>query len=142
MKNKDKNLFKYALIMIFAVLVLVLIALFSQNKVSEIEADYKTQILENQKSSEVYQEKLVKLEEENKKLKEEKIKLEEKISETEQNSANQTEYNQQIKILSDIYLMIENGDKNGAKAELEKISDISFDETAENFKKALIKLLK
>lgn len=142
MKNKDKNLFKYALIMIFAVLVLVLIALFSQNKVSEIEADYKTQILENQKSSEVYQEKMVKLEEENKKLKEEKIKLEEKITEAEQNSANQTEYNQQIKILSDIYLMIENGDKNGAKAELEKISDTNFDETAENFKKALIKLLK
>lgn len=142
MKNKDKNLFKYALIMIFAVLVLVLIALFSQNKVSEIEAEYKNQILENQKSSEAYQEKLVKLEEENKKLKEEKIKLEEKISETEQNFANQTEYNQQIKILSDIYIMIEKGDKNGAKAELEKISDISFDETAENFKKALNKLLK
>ena len=47
-----------------------------------------------------------------------------------------------MKILSDIYLLIESGDKEKAKEELEKFDTSTFDDTIINYKKALIELVK
>ena len=44
-----------------------------------------------------------------------------------------------MKILSDIYLLIEDGQTQKAKDELEKFDTSTFDDTIVNFKKALIK---
>ena len=142
MEKLDKNLFKYAIIMICAVLAIILVALFSQSKVSDSESEYKKEITENQKKSEEYQKRLVALEEENKNLKTENKKLGEELSKAGEDAAGQTDYIQQMKTLSDIYLMAESGDKNGAKKELEKLDGIALDETAESFKGAIEKLLK
>lgn len=52
------------------------------------------------------------------------------------------EYSQAMKILSDIYLLVENKDFKAAKKELEKFDTSTFDDTVINFKKALEKLIK
>lgn len=142
MKKIDKNLFVYALIMICVVLVIVLAVLFSQNKISDLEEGYKTEISETQKKTQAYQEKMVALEEKNKTLKKEKEEAEKKLAEKGEESAGQTEYIQQMKILSDIYNIIEDKNFAEAKSELEKLDGVIKDETAENFKKALEGLIK
>lgn len=142
MIKPDKNLFRYAIIMICAVLLLVFAALFSQSRVSEIEEEYKKEITESQKKTGEYQEKLVRLEEDNKILKEEVKNYESELNRIKQESSGQTEYYQQMKILSDIFVMIKNGDKEGAKAELLKLEDLAMDETAENYKNALEEILR
>lgn len=142
MIKPDKNLFRYAIIMICAVLLLVFAALFSQSRVSEIEEEYKKEITESQKKTGEYQEKLVRLEEDNKILKEEVKNYENELNRIKQESSGQTEYYQQMKILSDIFVMIKNGDKEGAKAELLKLEDLVMDETAENYKNALEEILR
>lgn len=138
----DKNLFRYAIIMICAVLLLVFAALFSQSRVSEIEEEYKKEITESQKKTGEYQEKLVRLEEDNKILKEKVENYESELNRIKQESSERTEYYQQMKILSDIFVMIKNGDKEGAKAELLKLEDFAMDETAENYKNALEEILR
>lgn len=142
MIKPDKNLFRYALIMICAVLLLVFAALFSQSRITEIEEEYKTEITENQKKTGEYQQRLVRLEEENKTLKEEIKIYESEISKIGEDSSGHTEYYQQMKILSDIYMMIKSGDEEGADEELDKLKGIELDETAENYKKALIEILR
>ena len=52
------------------------------------------------------------------------------------------EYSQAMKILSDIYLLIENKDFEKAKKELSKFDTSTFDDTVINFKKALTDLIK
>ena len=83
-----------------------------------------------------YEEKLNTLEKENTSLKKELNELKNKNA---SDISAETTYNQAMKILSDIYLLIEDGQTQKAKDELEKFDTSTFDDTIVNFKKALIK---
>ena len=138
MKKSDRKIFVYALIMAASVLLIILIAAMSEMRTDKLENNYKKIITEQTKAAENYSEKLVKLQEENAKLKKELNEIKTKASEV--TSSGET-YNQAMKLLSDIYLLIESGDKEKAKTELEKFDTSTFDDTIINYKKALLKLI-
>lgn len=138
MKKEDRKIFVYALIMAASVLLIILIAAMSEMRTDKLENNYKKIITEQTKAAENYSEKLVNLQEENAKLKKELSEIKTKASEV--TSSGET-YNQAMKLLSDIYLLIESGDKEKAKTELEKFDTSTFDDTVINYKKALLKLI-
>ena len=138
MKKEDRKIFVYALIMAASVLLIILIAAISEMRTDKLENNYKKIITEQTKAAENYSEKLVNLQEENAKLKKELSEIKTKASEV--TSSGET-YNQAMKLLSDIYLLIESGDKEKAKTELEKFDTSTFDDTVINYKKALLKLV-
>lgn len=138
MKKSDRKIFVYALIMAASVLLIILIAAMSEMRTDKLENNYKKIITEQTKAAENYSEKLANLQEENAKLKKELSEIKTKASEV--TSSGET-YNQAMKILSDIYLLIESGDKEKAKTELEKFDTSTFDDTIINYKKALLKLI-
>lgn len=139
MKKANKKIFIYALIMSAAVLVIILISCLSEMKIDKLEDNYEKIIMEHSKDAENYSNKVALLEKENDELKKELDRLKNKKSEVI--SSGET-YNQATKILSDIYLLIESGEKEKAKKELEKFDTSTFDDTVINYKKALEALIK
>lgn len=138
MKKADKKIFLYALVMSGAVLLIILISFLSEMKVNDLEQNYNEIILKHSEEAKNYSDRLQILQEENNSLKKELNKL--KNKESEIISSGET-YNQATKILSDIFLLIESGEKVKAKAELEKFDTSTFDDTIINYKKALEKLI-
>ena len=138
MKKADKKIFLYALVMSGAVLLIILISFLSEMKVNDLEQNYNEIILKHSEEAKNYSDRLQILQEENNSLKKELNKL--KNKESEIISSGET-YNQATKILSDIFLLIESGEKDKAKAELEKFDISTFDDTIINYKKALEKLI-
>lgn len=138
MKKADKKIFLYALVMSGAVLLIILISFLSEMKVNDLEQNYNEIILKHSEEAKNYSDRLQILQEENNSLKKELNKL--KNKESEIISSGET-YNQATKILSDIFFLIESGEKDKAKAELEKFDTSTFDDTIINYKKALEKLI-
>lgn len=139
MKKEDKKIFIYALLMSGAVLLIILISCLSDMKFDSMENNYKKIITEQTNEAESYAKNLQLLQEENVKLKNELDELKNKSSKI---TSDGETYSQAMKILSDIYLLIESGDKEKAKEELEKFDTSTFDDTIINYKKALIELVK
>ena len=138
MKKDDRKIFLYAMIMAAAVLVIIVVAYMSEMKIDSVEDSYKKIITEQSQKAENVSKELQLLQEENVRLKKELNELKNKKAETI--SSGET-YNQETKILSDIYLLIESGDIGKAKKELEKFDTSTFDDTIINYKKALEKLI-
>ena len=128
--------------MIAAVLVLILFAYFSEQRYENMEDVFENQILVQQEKSELFQKKVEILEEKNLELEKENKKLKKELNSKNGSSSNSETYQQSMKLLSEIYLLIENGETEKAKAELKKFDTSTFDDTVISFKKALENLVK
>lgn len=138
MKKDDRKIFLYALLMSAAVLVIIVVAYMSEMKIDSVEDSYEKIITEQSQKAENVSKELQLLQEENVRLNTELNELKNKKAETI--SSGET-YNQATKLLSDIYLLIESGDIEKARKELEKFDTSTFDDTIINYKKALQKLI-
>ena len=128
--------------MIFAVLVIILYAYFSELRFNDMENDYETQIKTQEQKTSAFQNKIKTLEEKNVALEKEVKTLKKELEKSSGSASDNETYQQALKILSDIYLLIENKEYDKAKTELEKFDTTTFDDTVVNYKKALETLLK
>ena len=141
MKKFDKRVFTYFIIMLCSVIMLLVFAYLSGEKIETIENDFADKVsvhekttLENQDKITSLSNKVDELEKENKKLKE--------LLEGSSSVSNGETYQQSMKILSDIFLLIENKEFAKAKEELKNFDTTGADDTILNFKKALENLVK
>ncbi len=141
MKKFDKRVFTYFIIMMCSVILLLVFAYLSGEKIETMENDLADKVsvhekitLENQDKITQLSNKVSELESENKKLKE--------LLEESPSASNGETYQQSMKILSDIYLLIENKEYGKAKTELKNFDTTGADDTVLNFKKALENLVK
>ena len=142
MKKFDRKIFLYAIIMIAAVLVLILFVYFSEQRYENMEDVFENQILIQEEKTELFQEKIKMLEEKNLELEKENKNLKKELNTKSGSSSNGETYQQSMKMLSEIYLLIESGEIEKAKAELERFDTSTFDDTVISFKKALENLVK
>ena len=137
MTKQKKNNFLIPLILIGAILVIFIITYMSEMEIKNLEKEQIKILSEKEEEIENLKNELEFLKEENKNLSENLETLKSKKGETV--ASGQT-YNQAMKILSDIYLLIESGDAERAKRELNKFDTSTFDDTIISYKKALLKL--
>ncbi len=122
-KKNYKKLYGYALIMVLCVLAIVLVTALSENRLEDYKGEYEEAMTAGQKQIQQLEEKIVQLTNENQKLKNEQEKT--------QSLGSDLITNQQIiSDLKDIYLQYKTGDAKGAKAELDKIEPMGFDDGA------------
>ena len=148
MKKFDKRVFTYFIIMICSVILLLCFAYFSGEKIDTLEKNYDDMVSVQAKVAHDGQIKISELENEIEKLKAENENLKNqnenltKSLEDKLSAADPETYQQSMKILADIYLLIENEEFDKAKTELERFDTTRADDTILNFKKALENLLK
>lgn len=141
MKKFDKRVFTYFIIMLFSVIILLVFAYLSGEKIDTLEKDYFDMVSVQEKIVHDGQNKITQLSNKVNELEKENKKLKELIDESSIASNGET-YRQSMKILSDIYLLIENKEYKKAKTELEKFDTLGADDTVLSFKKALENLIK
>lgn len=141
MKKFDKRVFTYFIIMLCCVILLLVFAYLSGEKIETMENDLADKVSVHEKITLENQDKITELSNKVKELENENKKLKEMLDENSIVSNGET-YQQSMKILSDIYLLIENKEFEKAKKELEKFDTTGADDTVLNFKKALENLIK
>ncbi len=141
MKKFDKRVFTYFIIMLCSVIMLLVFAYLSGEKIDTLEKDYFDMVSVQEKIVHDGQNKITQLSNKVNELEKENKKLKELIDESSIASNGET-YRQSMKILSDIYLLIENKEYKKAKTELEKFDTLGADDTVLSFKKALENLIK
>ena len=138
MKKHKIRIIIFALINVVFIFALLLALNLLQTKFNFSDNPYKKTIEEQAREIKDTRKQLDLLKEENLMLSKELNEARNKKSENISSSAT---YNQATKLLSDIYLLIESGDKEKAKKELEKFDTATLDDTIINYKKALLKLI-
>lgn len=141
MKKIDKRVFTYFIIMLLSVIMLLVFAYFSGERIETMENDLADKVSVHEKITLENQDKITQLSNKVSELEKENKRLKELLEESPIASSGET-YQQSMKILSDIYLLIENKEFKKAKAELEKFDTAGADDTVLNFKKALENLIK
>ncbi len=131
MNEENKKPIGYIIVLAIAVVAIVVIALLSDARMDKTANEYQT-ALNNQikKTDEYYKEN-------------EQLKKENSALKSEGGEPSQTDegYVRSMKKLSDIYLLIDDGDTEAASKELLKFKAETDAPEIESFKKALIKLL-
>ena len=148
MRRIDKRVFTYFIIMMCSVILLLVFAYFSGEKMETMEKDFADKISAQEKLTSDNEGKISELKKEVETLRAENEKIKEqnesltKSLEERVSAADPETYQQSMKILSDIYLLIENGETKKAKTELERFDTTRADDSVVNFKKALGELVK
>ena len=135
MKKNYRKLFGYGIIMAVCVLIIVLIACLSENRIEVYEDEYEKSVLATQKQLDGLEEKIVELTNENFELK----KQLEKINGLESDLVTTQ---QALSDMKDIFEIYKNGDLVGAKKAYEKIEPIGFDDSTLAYYELLGELLK
>ena len=141
MKKFDKRVFTYFIIMLLSVILLLVFAYLSGEKIETMENDLADKVSVHEKITLENQDKITQLSNKVSELEKENKKLKNLLDENSVTSNGET-YQQSMKILSDIYLLIENKEFEKAAAELKKFDTLGADDTILNFKKALENLIK
>ncbi len=141
MRKIDKRVFTYFIIMLLSVILLLVFAYLSGEKIETMENDLADKVSVHEKITLENQDKITELSNKVKELENENKKLKDLLDENSIVSNGET-YQQSMKILSDIYLLIENKEFEKAKKELKNFDTTGADDTVLNFKKALENLIK
>ncbi len=123
MKRDYKRVCVYGIIMLLCVVVIVVVGWLSQKKIDVQEIEYQNLITANQNSIRTLEEKISKLEKENKELKEQ-------ISQSMMLQSDVTTSNQALADLKEIYDAFKNGKKEQARTAFKKIEPMGFDDAA------------
>ncbi len=121
MSKKYKKLYGYAIIMVICVLVIVLVACLSENRLEGYQTEYENALTLNQKQIQLLEEEIAKLSKENSELQK---KLEENMSLGSDLVTGQ----QTMSDLKDIYELYKSGKAKDAKKQFSKIEPIGFDD--------------
>ncbi len=123
MNKNYKKLYGYAMIMVICVLVIVLVACLSENRVEGYRTEYKNELTVHQKQIQSLEEQIASLTAENTELKKE---LDENMSLGSDLVTNQ----QAMSDMKDIYELYKSGKEVEAKKQINKIEPIGFDDAA------------
>ncbi len=121
MSKNYKKLYGYAVIMVICVLVIVLVACLSENRLEGYQTEYENALTMNQKQIQLLEEEIAKLSKENSELQK---KLEENMSLGSDLVTGQ----QTMSDLKDIYELYKSGKSKDAKKQFSKIEPIGFDD--------------
>lgn len=121
MKKNYKRIYGYAVIMVVCVLIIVLIACLSENRI----ADYQNQYEEDMTIS---QKQILTLEEKISALEKEKSELEKQLKEKMTLGSDLVTSQQTMADLKEIYEKYKSGNTAQAKAALDRIEPIGFDD--------------
>lgn len=124
----------YALVMVVSVLIIVLVAALSENKLDEYQLEYEESMTISQKQIATLEEKIKKLEKENSDL--------EKRIEAGMNFGSDLVTGQQAFLdMKEIYEIYKSGDKTSAKAKFSKIETMGFDDILLGYHEILSEVL-
>lgn len=135
LKKNYKKLFGYGIVMLVCVLVIVLMACLSENRLAGYESEYEESILATQKQVEALEEKIVSLTNEN-------LELKKQLEKTAGLEADLVTSQQALSDMKDIFKTYKGGDENSAKAAYQKIEPMGFDDSALAYFELLGELLK
>ena len=133
-KKNYKKIMGYALVMVVSVLIIVLVAALSENKLDEYQLEYEESMTISQKQIATLEEKMKKLEKENSDL--------EKRIEAGMNFGSDLVTGQQAFLdMKEIYEIYKSGDKTSAKAKFSKIETMGFDDILLGYHEILSEVL-
>ena len=133
-KKNYKKIMGYALVMVVSVLIIVLVAALSENKLDEYQLEYEESMTISQKQIATLEEKIKKLEKENSDL--------EKRIEAGMNFGSDLVTGQQAFLdMKEIYEIYKSGDKTSAKAKFSKIETMGFDDILLGYHEILSEVL-
>ncbi len=121
MSKNYKKLYGYAIIMVVCVLVIVLVAALSENRIEGYQTEYENSLTITQKQ-------IQSLEEEISRLSKENSELQEKIDKNMSLGSDLITGQQALSDLKDIYELYKSGKADEAKEQLSKIEPIGFDD--------------
>ncbi len=134
MKKNYKKLYGYAIIMLACVLVIVLIAALSENRLDGYQNQYEKAMTAGQKQIEILEEEIIALTEENSELKRE-------LEDFQKLNSDLVTGQQAMSDLKDIYKMYKSGKAAEAKKQFDKIEPMGFDDATLNYYEVLKDLL-
>ena len=124
----------YALVMVVSVLIIVLVAALSENKLDEYQLEYEESMTISQKQIATLEEKIKKLEKENSDL--------EKRIEAGMNFGSDLVTGQQAFLdMKEVYEIYKSGDVKGAKTKFSKIETMGFDDILLGYHEILSEVL-
>ena len=135
MKKNYKKIFGYALILGVCALLMVVFACLSENRLEDFEEQYKNDLTLNQKQ-------ILSLEEQIKSLEKENLKLKEELNKSQSLGSDLVTSQQVLSDLKEIYGKYKSGDVTVAKAELEKIEPLGFDDATLAYYQILVDIVK
>ena len=134
MQKNYKKLYGYAIIMVVCVLIIVLIAALSDNRLKGYQTEYEEEMTAGQKQIEMLEEQIATLSEENSELKKE-------IAQAQKLGSDLVTVQQAMSDLKDIYQMYKSGNETEAKAIFDKIEPMGFDDATLDYYQVLKDLL-
>ncbi len=135
MEKNYKRILGYALIMVISVLIIVLMACLSENRLENFQEQYQENMTISEKQVLELENQIDRLEKENGELKE---KLEKNMTITSDVVTSQ----QALSDLKDIYQKYKSGKVPEARADLEKIEPMGFDDATLSYYELLSDILK
>ena len=135
MKKNYKRIFGYAIILGVCALLMVLVTFLSENRFEDFEEQYQNDLTLSQKQ-------IIGLEEQIEKLEKENAKLKMEVGRSESLGSDLVTSQQAISDLKEIYEKYKSGDVKSAKAELQKIEPIGFDDASLAYYQILIDVVK
>lgn len=122
MKKNYKKIYGYALVMIVCVLVIVLIACLSENRLEGYQSEYEQTITGNQKQIETLEAEVARLSNEN-------AELQKQLDKAMTLGADLVTSQQAMSDMKDIFETYKSGDVKSAKDAYRKIEPIGFDDS-------------
>ena len=123
MKRDYRRILMYGLVMFICVIVIVVMAFLSQEKIDGHQLEYQKVITENQDNIRVLEEKILTLEKENK-------SLQKQLTDVMSMRSDEATQSQIMRDLLDIYEAYKSGDVEEAKKTFAKIEPMGFDDNA------------
>ncbi len=134
--NKNyKKLYGYVIIMVVCVLIIVLMAAISKNRIDEYKGEYLKQLDENQTRIQELEKQIADLTDQNQQLKKE-------LEKGQSLGSDLVTLQQAMSDLRSIYQTYKSGNAAEAKKQLDKIEPIGFDDTTLSYYEVLCDLIK
>lgn len=134
MKKNYKKIFGEAIVLAACVLIIVLVACISENRLEDYQEEY-------QKGMTLSQAQVEKLEAKIELLEKEKVELQKKLDESMQASADALTNQQALSDLKDIYEKYKSGKTQDAKKQFKKIETMGFDDATLSYYELLSDIL-
>ncbi len=134
MKKNYKKIFGEAIVLAACVLIIVLVACISENRLEGYQAEYE-------KGMTLSQAQVEKLEAKIEVLEDEKAELQKKVDETLASSSDSITNQQALSDLKDIYEKYKSGKVQDAKKEFKKVETMGFDDATLSYYELLSDIL-
>ena len=135
MKKNYRKILGYALVMTVCVLLIVLVAALSENKISKYEDKYNADLTISQKQIQALEKQIADLSQQNEDLKKQ-------IQNVQRVDSDLVTHQQAMSDMKDIFHLYEEGKKEAAREAFKKIDTMGFDDNSLSYYELLSVLLK